>query len=1631
MKKSIKLAMLSILALSAIAVASCGDKKVSIDFKDVDGSSLQKQEIKEGESYTLPVPKKEGYQFAGWYTNADYTGEPVTQIIASEATTTYYAKWVKAFKITLNLEGGTLGETTLELAEGENIYDFVSAYKPEKSGLTFGAWFVGEKELSKTAKMTGDITLTAKYKVEYTVEVYAQKTDLSGYEKTSDTKTYSDYVGAEIAPEVKLTGLTQVRNAGEVLSITLTEKASDNVLKLYYDRQSFDVTFNTNYPDGTYEEKAYDNVLYGQEINVPDDYSFEGYLLLGWSTSPGGEVKYAVDYISKVLYNKDSDSQPAAETFTPERDTILYAVWQKGYVDLFGGTDSVYLDEDDEEVVYVSRGGVFFKGAYNKDKGTFRFTDDGNVMIEGKFFGANNFIYKNAARSEKTFTCYENRALNSNIKIYFDAYNGFTYSVTDEDGMITESKGTYVLNDAGYYQGEFTEGNLAGQTINFTVGTAGSTAAFLARNEAEVALGTMVRGVVHNGTLTTYLKAYYSIKLDGFGTATMRVQDNSYSYSYTYDAETKTISFTTSSGASAGVAKVMEISGATAYVLYNEEVDKEFTIAEGGSLKLDGCTSATYTDAQGVSVTGVYSLSSSVLGDYVVSVYTANSTLTFRIKTETSTDIGDESVTVSVYTAVAVAENYAEYYYMNSNSVYYAPLVVFGENGENRVNIYGYTPDKTYVLVAEGAYTLNADGFYFVTIDKRYEVDAKASAIDVATVKSFTFKVGSYVSSNSTYPVNYWYSYTTVEEETINNEVKYVSADGSSLTLVSGYAVYSKQGLVIEGTYSVQGNLLAITVVGSSSTSYVYLEIDEENKSFIELTSAPYTASLYEEGNQNDEVTLTFDGKGGAVYAEGETTYEGTVTRLEETSLNGAYVYEFKAEGITFKFIQLSTSSANFFAKYDEEFNGRYECDEGVITLDGYGFYATYSTIEGDAYSGMYIESDGVVRFYVSATDDHDAMTFVFDIVDDGEVTLRGDENGTYLYSDNGNVSGSYVTLDGYGNLEIFNIVENEEGEAEKETYAIGTYTVENGNIILKYTVDNQEITVVCKKDSYVYNDTTYRMLAVVHEEVVNTYVNEADWSVIKLDDHGGAIKYNENGEKEVGTYHIITDSILYFYSKTADDACIYIYDAENGKVNQMKFTATGYYTPDFDTLQFTPYGFVVVDGETRSYYNKEDGEVTIYNYDPASPAANEYGYVAEAFGYFEDEVVFEGKTYYQNTGYAVNFTRDAATADKYPVPYTTDSEGNMTYANLTNVVFAPSGKEFTSNATFYLEYNGSSTSYTGTVTRLEDGTMYIAYGTFRFYIDVTYHGENNSTYSLVGMQTYVSAPSYNYLYYYYIYYMLFGVQIDNTIGSIEIVTEYGENGLIERRYFNGNFLEGSGMVDLNGNVVEFKEVDYEKISSTTYKVSTVAEDGYTYNFYFYTEAFSPLSTTGYINVGFTRVETANCGEYTVEIERTISSDSYSKGGIFNILLKKGDAEIPFDNGYIKNGEIIYISRTYDENDRVTSTSYYTIKLNERDVGIEEESDIIQPYVSGTVTKWQNVKTLYATGGDFIDYADGTIYFVSIGGTNYLVSSCEYDEAKGAYKITFVDSNDQTVSYYVKIDGETVTFTKIVVADEE
>ena len=133
-----------------------------------------------------------------------------------------------------------------------------------------------------------------------------------------------------------------------------------------------------------------------------------------------------------------------------------------------------------------------------------------------------------------------------------------------------------------------------------------------------------------------------------------------------------------------------------------------------------------------------------------------------------------------------------------------------------------------------------------------------------------------------------------------------------------------------------------------------------------------------------------------------------------------------------------------------------------------------------------------------------------------GTCYLRSEEYGkTYLIVDNQVFEGIYATLDGLGGATVFRMESDETGTDPKTINidANATYTLKDGYILLTYKDGSTEHTLNCKVGSMKIGSNAYNAFHVLHEEVVHTYVNEDDWSVLLLNSDGTATKYLMDGK--------------------------------------------------------------------------------------------------------------------------------------------------------------------------------------------------------------------------------------------------------------------------------------------------------------------------------------------------------------------------------------------------------------------------------------------------------------------------------------------------------------------------------------
>ena len=179
---------------------------------------------------TLPTDvEKTGYVFRGWYEESDFSGTEVRAIGETDiGAKVYYAKWLK----------DTDGDGTPDIEDNDT-------------------------------------------QVKYTVEHYKQNTDLETYTLQEIENTLTGQLGSTVTAEPKIyTGFNVAETQNTVESGTVVDDGS-LVLKLYYNRETYEISYETN--GGTIEDENYaTRYTYGIVESLPSNVTKAGYTFGGW-----------------------------------------------------------------------------------------------------------------------------------------------------------------------------------------------------------------------------------------------------------------------------------------------------------------------------------------------------------------------------------------------------------------------------------------------------------------------------------------------------------------------------------------------------------------------------------------------------------------------------------------------------------------------------------------------------------------------------------------------------------------------------------------------------------------------------------------------------------------------------------------------------------------------------------------------------------------------------------------------------------------------------------------------------------------------------------------------------------------------------------------------------------------------------------------------------------------------------------------------------------------------------------------------------------------------------------------------------------------------------------------------------
>ena len=201
-KKTIILALAVVLALISVCLIGCVERTtVSVTFHaNYEGGSEYTVKADKGSKVSEPLtPLREGYEFKGWYKEAETT-EPYDFTETVESNLDLYAKWEEVpvvsneYVVTFSAgyEGGSEYAVTVQAGERVEM-----PLEPNREGYAFVGWYKGEEKYDFSEAVEGDIVLTARWEVYTNVAVVRFEGEGVPYESENivkNEKVHEPYV---------------------------------------------------------------------------------------------------------------------------------------------------------------------------------------------------------------------------------------------------------------------------------------------------------------------------------------------------------------------------------------------------------------------------------------------------------------------------------------------------------------------------------------------------------------------------------------------------------------------------------------------------------------------------------------------------------------------------------------------------------------------------------------------------------------------------------------------------------------------------------------------------------------------------------------------------------------------------------------------------------------------------------------------------------------------------------------------------------------------------------------------------------------------------------------------------------------------------------------------------------------------------------------------------------------------------------------------------------------------------------------------------------------------------------------------------------------------------------------------
>ena len=253
----------------------------------------------EGKIGSMPIPKKEGYTFSGWYTNND---EKVTEMTKIYSDIELTAKWqINEYTITYDLAGGSVTGNPLKYNVETDEFTLVN---PTKKDFKFAGWIGTDlKNSTSIVKIPKGTVGNRNYKATWIKDGYIIILDVSGgvLSNVSQIITKDGVIEEFPIPTKKGYEFAGWYNeAGEAVTET-TKFSSDSTIYAKWKIIEYTIRYNLNGGFVSNNPTVYNVTSKTFKINNPTK---ENYKFTGWKDEATGVISNKIQINEGTIGNK-------------------------------------------------------------------------------------------------------------------------------------------------------------------------------------------------------------------------------------------------------------------------------------------------------------------------------------------------------------------------------------------------------------------------------------------------------------------------------------------------------------------------------------------------------------------------------------------------------------------------------------------------------------------------------------------------------------------------------------------------------------------------------------------------------------------------------------------------------------------------------------------------------------------------------------------------------------------------------------------------------------------------------------------------------------------------------------------------------------------------------------------------------------------------------------------------------------------------------------------------------------------------------------------------------------------------------------------------------------------------------